>query len=171
MSYETGLLQSFYNQKLKVELTGYIVKGDNMIITVPMQGLQNAGKVNNRGIEFAANANPVKDLGLNLTYSYINMESPVYATPKHHLFLSCDYRFNKWLFTTSAEYVNNLDTDPSTKVSYQTYTLVNSKISYQAWKFTGLFISAENVLNQKYENNRYYPMPGLTVFGGIKMKL
>jgi len=171
MSYETGLLQSFFNQKLKVELTGYIVKGDNMIITVPMQGLQNAGKVNNRGIEFAANANPVKDLGLNLTYSYINMESPVYATPKHHLFLSCDYRFNKWLFTTSAEYVNNLDTDPSTKVSYQTYTLVNSKISYQAWKFTGLFISAENVLNQKYENNRYYPMPGLTVFGGIKMKL
>jgi iron complex outermembrane receptor protein len=171
MSYETGLLQSLFNQKLKLELTGYIVKGDNMIITVPMQGLQNAGKVFNKGIEFAANANPVKDLGLNLTYSYINMESPVYATPKHHLFMSCDYRLNKWLFTASAEYVNHLDTDPSTKVSYQTYTLVNSKISYQAWKFAGLFISAENILNQKYENNRYYPMPGVTVFGGIKMKL
>jgi iron complex outermembrane recepter protein len=171
MSYETGLLQSFFSQKLKLELTGYIVKGDNMIITVPMQGLQNAGKVNNKGIEFAANANPVHDLGLNLTYSYINMESPVYATPKHHLFMSCDYRLNKWLFMASAEYVNNLDTDPSTKVSYQTYTLVNSKISYQAWKFAGFFISAENILNQKYENNRYYPMPGITVFGGIKMKL
>lgn len=171
MSYETGLLQSFFDQKLKLELTGYIVKGDNMIITVPMQGLQNAGKVNNKGIEFAANANPVKNLGLELTYSYINMVSPVYATPRHHLFLSCDYRLSKWLFTASAEYVNHLDTDPSTKVSYQTYTLVNSKISYQAWKFAVFFIRAENILNQKYENNRYYPMPGITVFGGIKMKL
>lgn len=171
MSYETGLLQSFFNQKLKLELTGYIVKGDNMIITVPMQGLQNAGKVNNKGIEFAANANPVKNLGLELTYSYINMVSPVYATPRHHLFLNCDYRLSKWLFTASAEYVNHLDTDPSTKVSYQTYTLVNSKISYQAWKFAVFFISAENILNQKYENNRYYPMPGITVFGGIRMKI
>jgi len=170
MSYETGLLQSFFSHKLKLELTGYIIKGDNMIISVPMQGLQNAGKINNKGIEFAANANPGKDLGFNLTYSYIHMESPVYATPKHHLFLSCDYRHNKWLFTASAQYVNHLDTDPSKKVSYQTYTLVNSKISYQAWKFAGFFISAENILNQKYENNRYYPMPGITVFGGIKMK-
>ncbi len=171
MSYETGLLQSFFNQKLKLELTGYIVKGDNMIITVPMQGLQNAGEVNNKGIEFAANANPLNNLALNLTYSYISMMNPVYATPKHHLFLSCDYRINKWLFTARAEYVNHLDTDPSTTVSYQTYTLVNSKISYNAWKFAGFFISTENILNQKYENNRYYPMPGVTIFGGIKMIL
>ena len=171
MSYETGLLQSLFNQKLKLEFTGYIVKGDNMIITVPMQGLQNAGKVNNKGIEFAANANPVKDLGLNLTYSFINMESPVYATPKHHLFLSCDYRLKNWFLTASVQYVNHLDTDPSTKVSFQNYTLLNSKVSYQVWKFTELFISTENILNQKYENNRYYPMPGITVFGGIKMKL
>ena len=171
MSYETGLLQSLFNQKLKLELTGYIVKGDNLIITVPMQGLLNAGKVYNKGIEFSANANPVKDFGLNLTYSYINMERPVYATPKHHLFLSCDYRLNKWLFTASAEHVNQLDTDPSVRISYQNYTMLNSKVSYQAWKFAGLFISAENILNQKYENNRYYPMPGITVFGGIKMKL
>ncbi len=171
MSYETGLLQSFFNQKLKLELTGYIVKGNNMIITVPMQGLQNAGKVNNKGIEFAANANPVKDLGLNLTYSYINMESPVYATPKHNLFMSCDYRLKKWFLTASVQYVNQLDTDPSIKISFQNYTLLNSKISYQVLKFAELFISAENILNQKYENNRYYPMPGITVFGGIKMKL
>jgi len=171
MSYETGLLQSFFNQKLRLELTGYIIKGDNMIITVPMQGLQNAGKVNNKGIEFAANANPFKNLGFELTYSFINMVSPVYATPRHHLFLSCDYRLSKWLFTASAEYVNHLDTDPSTKISYQTYTLMNSKVSYQAWKFAGFFISAENILNQEYENNRYYPMPGITVFGGIRMKI
>ena len=171
VSYETGLLQSLFDQKLKLEMTGYSVKGNNMIISVPMQGLINAGEINNKGIEFTANAFPVKDLGLNLTYSYINMESPVYATPKHHLFLSCDYRLNKWLFMPSAEHVNHLDTDSSSKSDFQNYTLLNVKVSYQVRKFAGLFISAENLLNQTYENNRSYPMPGITVFGGMKMKL
>ncbi|MCX6325155.1 MAG: TonB-dependent receptor [Bacteroidia bacterium] len=170
MSYETGLLQSFFNQKLKLELTGYIVKGDNMIIAVPMVGLKNAGEVFNKGIEFAANANPTENLGLNLTYSYINMESPVYATPKHHLFLSCNYRLKKWQFMSSIQYVNHLDTDPSAKASFQDYTLFDSKISYQVWKYAELFISAGNILNQKYENNLYYTMPGITAFGGVKMK-
>jgi hypothetical protein len=32
--------------------------------------------------------------GNNLAYSYINMKSPVYATPKQHLFLSCNYQMN-----------------------------------------------------------------------------
>jgi outer membrane cobalamin receptor len=171
MSYETGFLQSFLNQKVKLELTGYIIKGNNLIINVPLTGLQNAGEVFNKGIEFAANANPINNLALNLTYSYINMKSPVYATPKHHLFLSCNYRMNKWLLTSNVQYVNHLDTDPSSKTSFQSYVLLNSKISFQIWKYAELFISAENILNQKYENNRYYSMPGITAFGGVKMKL
>jgi iron complex outermembrane receptor protein len=171
MSYETGLLQTFFNQKLKLELTGYIVKGENLIINIPLVGLQNAGEVFNRGIEFAANANLTNNFGLNLTYSYINMESPVYSTPKHHLFLSGNYILNRLRLTSSIQYVNNLDTDPSVKVSFQNYTLFNSKLSYQVWKYAELFISFENILNQKYENNRYYSMPGITVFGGIKLKL
>lgn len=171
MSYETGLLQSFLNQKLKFELTGYIVKGNNLIINVPLVGLQNAGEVFNKGIEFAANANPLNNMELNLTYSYINMKSPVYATPKHHLFLSCNNRLKKWQFMSSIQYVNHLDTDPSAKVSFQNYALFDSKISYQVRKYAELFISAENILNQKYENNLYYPMPGITAFGGVKIKL
>ncbi|MFA5816182.1 MAG: TonB-dependent receptor [Bacteroidales bacterium] len=170
MSYETGLLQSFLNQKLKFELTGYIVNGNNLIINVPLVGLQNAGEVFNKGIEFAATANPFENLGLNLTYSYINMKSPVYATPKHHLFLSCNYRLKKLQLTASIQYVNHLDTDPSANVSFQNYTLFDSKISYQVWKYAELFISAENISNQKYENNLYYPMPGITAFGGVKMR-
>jgi outer membrane cobalamin receptor len=171
MSYETGLLQSFLNQKLKFELTGYIINGNNLIISVPLEGLQNAGEVFNKGIEFSANANLISNLDLNLTYSYIHMKSPVYATPKYHLFLSGNYHPGKFQFMTSVQYVNHLDTDPSANTSYQTYVLLNSKISYIVWKFAELFLSAENILNQKYENNIYYPMPGITMFGGMKLRL
>ena len=98
------------------------------------------------------------------------MISPVYATPKHHLFISGNYLLNKFQFMTSIQYVNNLDTDPSKKVSYQNYTLVSSKISYRICSYAELFTSAENILNQEYENNLYYSLPGITIFGGVKMK-
>lgn len=170
MSYETGYAQSFFNQKLRLELTAYIIKGNNLIINVPMEGLQNAGTVNNKGIEFTADAHPAENLSLNLTYSFIKMESPVYATPKHHLSISANYQLKKFRFSSSVQTVNHLDTDPSEKTSFQNYTLVNSKVSYNISEFCELFLNAENILNESYENNIYYTMPGITLFGGIKLK-
>ncbi len=172
MSYETGILQSFYGRKLNLELTGFIVTGDNLIITVPSLGMQNAGEVNNKGIEFAASSTPSENLDLNMTYSYTHMENPVYATPKHNLYLSCNYQFQKIKLMTSVQHINGLDSDPSvTKESIESYTLLNSKVSYRIVKFAEVFISAENILNQKYETNRYYTMPGITIFGGVKLRL
>ncbi|HUX94837.1 MAG TPA: TonB-dependent receptor [Bacteroidales bacterium] len=168
---ETGIIQSFFNKQIRLELTGFIVKGDNLIINIPMQGLQNAGEVSNKGIEFSANSNMIKDMDLNLTYAYIGMKSPVYATPKHHLYLSGNYRIRKFLFNTSLEYINGLDNDPSDKISEETYILVNAKVTYRALKYADLFLSIENILNTEYETLKYYPMPGITFFGGIKLKI
>ena len=172
LNYETGIANSFFGQKLKVEITGFILNGDNMIITVPMSGLQNAGKVNNKGIELASSATPVQNLALNLTYSYIHMKDPVYATPGHNLHTSISYRWNKLKITGAIQHIINLDTDPSpTRESFESYTLLNSRVSYRLLKFAEIFASAENILNQKYENNLYYTMPGVTVFGGMKMRV
>jgi len=171
MSYETGFMQSLSDQKLKLELTAYIIKGNNLIINVPLKGLQNAGEILNKGIEFSANASLKDNLDMNLTYSYIGMKTPVYATPKHHLFFSTNYRLNKFQFMPSLQYVDHLDTDPSAKISYESYVLLNCKITFRILKFTDLFISTENILNQEYENNLYYTMPGVTVFGGLKLRI
>jgi iron complex outermembrane receptor protein len=171
MNYETGITQTIPAIRLKLELTGFAVTGNNMIITVPMKGLQNAGKVSNTGIEFAASAKPSENLFIDLTYSYIRMKYPVYATPRHNLFGSTSYNFRKFRFALSAQYIDHLDTDPLPgKESYQTYLLIDSKVSFNLQKWCELFVSGENLLNQEYENNIYYPMPGITFFGGMKLK-
>lgn len=171
ISYETSILQYLFNNKLNLELTAFMVDGDNMIINVPMLGLQNAGEVSNKGIEFAANAKPFRNLDLSITYSFINMKIPVYATPKHNLFSSCRYTWKKLSATASIQYINGLDSDPSvTKISFQNYTLLNTKLSYKLKKYAEIFASVENVLNQEYENVKYYTMPGTTVFGGLNLK-
>jgi len=71
----------------------------------------------------------------------------------------------------SSQYINHLDCDPSpASESYENYLLLDSKVSYNFIKWGELFLSAENILNQKYETNLYYTMPGVTVFGGVKLR-
>jgi len=171
VNFETGVMQSFYDRKLNLELTGFTVNGKDLIITVPLKGLQNAGEISNKGIELVAGAKPSENLSLDLTYSYTHMKKPVYATPRHNLFADVSYRIKKFGVALSIQHINHLDTDPSTdSESYETYTLLNTKKSYRLLSWCNIFLNAENLLDQKYANNIYYPMPGLTLFGGLKMK-
>ena len=168
-NYEASILKSYFDRKLTIELTGFFVKGDNLIITVPNKGLLNAGEVSNQGIEFSAETNPTTKLNFHVAYSYINMKTPVYATPEHQLFISSRYRMGKTIFMLSLQQVANLDTDPSAITHQVSYALVNAKVSHKFCKYAEVFVSAENLLNQDYELNRYYTMPGTTVFAGLNL--
>ncbi|HSM48433.1 MAG TPA: hypothetical protein VK872_11500, partial [Draconibacterium sp.] len=78
-----------------------------------------------------------------------------------------NYRLNKLLLTANIQQISNLDNDPSPQENFENYTLLNAKASYNLLKNLSLYVSAENLLNQSYQVNRYYTMPGTTVFGGI----
>ena len=168
---ETGISNTFYSGKLHAELTFFSIQGDNLIITVPMEGLLNAGEINNKGIEALVNARPVKNLGLQATYSYIHMENPVYATPEHHLYLSANYQPGKLQLNASLQRIVNLDNDPSPVVTNESYTLIKARAMYPITRNLRWYVSGENLLNEKYQVNRYYTMPGATVFTGININL
>jgi outer membrane cobalamin receptor len=169
ISYETGISKLFFNNKMNAELTVYALSGDNLIITVPNKGLQNSGEVENKGIEFAINAEPAKNLTLNATYSYIHMKNPVYATPEHHFYFNANYRIKKLQLSANIQQINNLDNDPSPKVNLESYTLLNAKAMYNLTKNINFYVSGENLLGQTYEVNRYYTMPEATVFAGVNL--
>ena len=168
-NYETGILHSCFDENLKLELTGFILKGDNLIQQVPNQGYQNSGEISNSGIEFSADGQVNKQLGFHLAYSYIHMKNQVYATPEHQLFVSGNYRINNLNLTASLQQVSGLDSDPTAVTAKQSYTLLNAKASYQLTKNIQIFLSGENLLDQEYETNRYYTMPGATVFSGVNL--
>lgn len=169
ISYETGISRIFFNGKMNAELTVYALNGDNLIVTVPNKGLQNSGEVANKGIELEINAEPLKNLAVNATYSYIHMENPVYATPEHHLYFNAAYRIKKIQLSANIQQITNLDNDPSPVVNLESYTLLNAKAMYNLTKNIKLYVSGENLLGQTYQVNRYYTMPGATVFGGINL--
>ncbi len=170
LSYETGVLKTFLNEKISAELTFFAVDGNNLIVTVPVNGTMkymNSGDISNKGIEFALNAEVAKNLNLNTTYSYINMENPVYATPEHQFYISADYSLKKLQMVASIQQISNLDNDPLPIVNKESYTLVKAKASYNFAKGMKIYVSGENLLNQDYQVNRYYTMPGVTIFSGI----
>jgi len=171
-NYETGLLTNL-GKKVQAELTFFIVEGDNLIVNVgPPNGFQNTREVSNKGLELAVNAEPVRNLGIQATYSYINMDQAVYATPEHHLFLNASYQLNKLHLSASIQQISNLDNDPSpVVVNKESYSLVNAKAMYMLSKKFSLFVSGENLLGTSYEVNRYYTMPKTTVFAGLNLNL
>lgn len=171
MSYETGVSRSFLNGKLNAELTGYIVEGENLIVAGAMGQLYNSGTILNKGIEVAINSNPAKNLSFNLSYSYIHMKSPLFATPKHNLFIGGRYNLKKMSVSANIHQINDLNTDAIAISKLESYTLLNAKLMCHVSLNLEIFASAENLLNQQYEINRYYPMPGTTLFGGINYKL
>ena len=171
MNYETGLHYWSAGKRLSLDLTGFIIDGSNLIVLVPNQGYKNTGTIYNKGIEFSLNLNPVKNLQAYLSSSYIHMKEPVYATPEYQLFLSASYKVKKFLFTASLQQVDNLDTDASGAVALQDFTLLSAKTTYRLNKYMQLFVKGENLLNRKYETNRYYTMPGTIVFSGINLAI
>lgn len=170
MCYETGVLKSFRDDRLTLELTGYVLNGKNMIVNVPMQGLQNAGEVNNKGVELVINSRLLTNLEFNLSYSYIHMKKAVYATPRNQLFFECNYHLDKFRFNVNADWVDHLDTDPSSNVHFQSYLLMNTRASFDLFRFASVYAGLENLLNANYETILYYPMPGITALAGIRFR-
>ncbi|MCK3686340.1 TonB-dependent receptor [Maribellus sp. YY47] len=171
-NYETGFLTNL-GKKVQAELTLFMVEGDNLIVNAgPPNGYQNTGEVSNKGLEFALNAEPARNLGIQATYSYTNMDQAVYATPEHHLFLNASYQVKKFHLSASVQHISNLDNDPSpVVVNRESYTLVNARATYKLSKNFSLFVSGENLLGTVYEVNRYYTMPKTTLFAGLNLVL
>ncbi|NCB09060.1 MAG: TonB-dependent receptor, partial [Bacteroidia bacterium] len=173
LNYETGVLKTFMNKKLRTELTLFVVTGDNLITSVPVNGtykFMNSGEISNKGIELAVDATPLDNLVFNATYSYIHMKNPVYATPEHHIYLSATYRIKKLQLNASIQQIANLDNDATFAFNPVDYSVVQAKAFYSFTKNIQGFVSADNLFNREYEVNRYYTMPGTTVFGGINFR-
>lgn len=169
LNYEIGWMQGLFDEKLKLELTGFMLKGDNMIQQIPNQGFRNSGEIVNSGLEFSADGRIGRFFTCNLAYSYIHMKNRVYASPRHQLFIGGNYRLGKILLNANVQQVTGIDTDPGPALAEESYTLLNGKVSYQLTKFARLFLSGENLLGQSYEINRYYPMPGTSFFAGVNL--
>ena len=191
VNYEVSVLQGFLNRHLTFELTGYFIDGENMIQTVynPTLGRGeniNTGKFRNTGVELASNYKVNRYLSLMLNYSYLHFlevkqptetikrANPVVAAPKHNMVASGQYSRARWTAYTSLQYIGDLYTTLATQTAPATtesYVMWDIMAAYRFNKHLEGFVKGENLLNQTYEINAGFPMPGATVMAGVSINL
>lgn len=172
-NYELSWSQRLIENRLSYEASIFYINGENMIqsIRVNDQPLNvNTGKIKNWGVELAASYNISQLFSISGNYSYLHMENIVLATPKHKLYAGINFSKSRWNAATGVQYVNGLYTSlPKDLNSKENYVLWNIRGSFRATKWLEIFAKGENLLNQKYEINLGFPMPGATVTGGFNL--
>ena len=177
INYEVSAEQRFFEGRLITEVTGYIANGSNLIVTQIENGSPknlNSGDFNNKGIELAVKWNIMKNLNIKWNYSYLNMEKPILNTPKQHVYINASYRHDKWTLSANYQYIHDLYLrleNANAPAITENYGVVSAKISYCPSKLFDVFVKLENLADKTYEIVYGYPMPGITVFGGINFKL
>lgn len=174
MNYEFSVLQDFLQNKINIGLNVFHIEGDNMIQTIIKDGKPlnvNVGKVNNSGVEVSSKYKLNKNLHFSANYSFLSMKYKVLSSPEHKLYVSGNYSFSKWKFSTGIQYINGLYTAVGQNPQKENYTLWDTQVSYKVAKLCTMFIKGENLLNDNYQIIAGYPMPSTTLFGGLNFHI
>jgi iron complex outermembrane receptor protein len=174
MNYEVSLFQSFPRQQLSLGINLFYIKGSNMIQVDVVEGKPlnvNSGKVENKGLEFDIHYQATRDLHFSANYSLLNMKYKLLATPEHKIYMNGNFTSGRWNISTGIQYIGNLYTNIRPEMRKNSFVLWNCRAHYQLIKWMKLFVKGENLLNQSYEINDGYPMPGITAFGGVSIEI
>lgn len=170
---EISVHQRLFRNKVNLEFTLFKSEGSNMIKTMPNSGKPlnvNTGSFSNKGIEFSAKWRLSSKLSFQGNYSFIDMKTPVIATPVFQASTSVIYKPGAFDISISSQNIADLYTQITTPKT-EDYMLLNSRIGYRVNKIFSVFVKLENILNEKYYINYGYPMPGFLAFGGINLNL
>ena len=170
-NYEVSWSQRLLQSRLSYSVNLYYINGNNMIQTVSVDGRPmniNTGKIENYGVELATSYLCSKELLLVANYSYLNMKNVILASPEHKLYAGVDFKKGRWSASTGVQYIAGLYTalEPLAK---ENYLLWNVRGAFRVANGFELYVKGENLLNQHYEINLGFPMPGATVMGGVNI--
>ncbi|MCM1067726.1 MAG: TonB-dependent receptor [Muribaculaceae bacterium] len=168
-NYEVSVGKAF-GFGLDFDVTAYFARGSNMIQTLNMKNL-NTGSFINKGIEVSARYRVLPILHLNASYSYLHTSlANLAGAPRNQYYLGAEWQASEnFLLSAELKGVAGLYVDEG--IARQNYALVNAKATFDLSDYVQLFVRLENIANCHYVINRGYDMPGLTGFGGFRIRI
>ncbi|MEZ3591657.1 MAG: TonB-dependent receptor [Muribaculaceae bacterium] len=168
-NYEVSVGKRF-GSFFSADVTAYYCKGDNIIQPLDMKNF-NTGRFINKGIEVSLHSNPIRNLSLNATYSYLHTSlDNLTGAPRHQYFIGANWQALRWLnVCADLKGVGKLYVAESVKD--QNYAVVNIKLTFDVCRQLSLFTRLENITDARYVINRGYEMPGFTAMGGFKLNI
>ncbi len=170
---DAGIIQYLADNKIRLELDSYVMKGDNMIEVSTLDGRRqnrNTGSFLNKGIEYSFSYDINRKWRLSGNGNYMTMKKKIVGCPEFQFFAKADYHSEKWRIQPSLMRVDRLYLSTGDNPTKTGYFLVNLKTSFQFNSHFGLFVYGDNLLNSTYETLLGMPMPGITLKGGIQLE-
>ncbi len=179
--WDIGIEQSFWNGLLVLDATYFAVDLENRISGNGTTAINNAGTSEIRGVELTGRLTPVSWLTLEANYTFTDAEAAdgtqLIRRPKNAGSFTVTYLAPDRKTRASVNVVHNgkMADDaffgfPATRVSLDSYTLVNAIVSYQYTPTTQFYIRGENLLDERYEELFSYRGNGATGYIGMRMK-
>lgn len=172
-SYEFAFAQDLVDNKLHYGINVYYIDGDNMITTQMTNGKPlnvNTGEIENKGIELEASYNISNTWSVNANYSYLDMETPVIGAPEQKLYAGGRFHKSKWMASAGIQYIGGLYTQVGQKPAQEEFVLANAQVQFSPLNWLGIWVKGENLLDQDYEINAGYPMPGANFMVGASVQ-
>lgn len=172
MNYEVAIGQSVLEGDLSFEVTAFFIDGKDMIQTVMTDGKPknvNTGSFINKGFEFEAGYRVLKNLYIDMNYSFLYTDQPLLAAPKHKWFTNVTYMPGRFTFDVNMQSILDLYINTASELK-EDYTVLNAKVSYlfgTKEKGLNLFLKGENLTAARYTINEGFPMPKAVFMGGV----
>lgn len=188
VGWDAGYEQTFWNGRAVVDVTYFNSRLEHEIVSasVLING-QNKSTVRNldgtstrQGIEATAKIKPTDWLTLSGTYTYTDARDDKSVQeirrPPHAASGSATVTFldNRARATVNVVYngkmTDTIFTFPSSTTTLNAYTLVGGIVSYDTTPWSTVYVRAENVFNQRYEEVYSFRSPGAGVYAGLKVR-
>ena len=172
-----------FSRLAAVQSSVFHMNGNNLLQMTP-NGMMNVGKMASDGWETSLHLTPWERLslfaGLTLMHPEYEKEPRTPAVsasagaslkvlPHVKLDLDAEYVSNQYAYNGRSGIPAPEDLE-----EIDGYLVVNAKITLDLTEFTklhsDLYVSAENLTNEKYEYLPNYPMPGTSIFAGAHLK-
>jgi vitamin B12 transporter len=185
VGWDAGWEETFWNGRAVVDLTYFNARLENEIVLVSLPSFKSSvanltGSSTRQGIETTAKIRPTDWLTLSSTYTYTDARDdkgvPEIRRPAHAAAGSATVSFldNRARATFNVVYNGKMPdtifTFPSTTTTLNAYTLLGGIVSYDTTPWSTVYVRAENVFNQRYEEVYSYRSPGAGVYAGLKVR-
>lgn len=162
------------------EIADLIVDKKVMVEEEEKDQLQNIGKARHAGLEFSARVLPIRNLTLNSSYAFLKARNrsdnrttdKLPYRPEHLVKLEQEYKFPFGLgFSLEENYVSKriyLDQDDLPH-SLDEYFLLDLQFRQSLWEHLTFRFSLFNLLDEYYESEYGFPMPGRNFRAGMEV--
>lgn len=114
------------------------------------------------------------EIGMNYTFTdgkNKKIDKYLTYTPKNKISLILNYKNDKgFKWYTDLNFVDKVYTDEDNTQSLDDYFVLNTTISKEIGGKYEVFLKGINLLDEKYQTVRDYPMPKRQIIGGVKIK-